>query len=457
MLGAGAMSSSIPILLERDNVNDETVTLVRWFVKDGEKVDADALLAEVETSKANIEVHSPGLGYLTQNYPAGSEIPVSGTIGVISDQPATKNDAARAPENSRSVAAPISAEASSAALPLPQSLARASSSLVDLRRTSQYRQRISPLAERMMAEHGIPASVFAGKSLVRKKDILDYLNPAPPIRPQEAVGVQRGAAKITQAYREVSLSKRKRSEAANLGAGMGNAVASSVSVVCFTRGLRRILEAKLGDGNASAVFVYEVSRLLRKYPVFNAVYRDGMMLQYEHVNIGFAVDDGRGLKVPVLLDCDEKELQEIAGTLHEMTIAYTEDRLTPAQIANPTFTISDMSGLGVSDFLPLISDNQAAILGIGGEQFAPGSGSGFFTLTLTFDHQLSDGRTAALFLNDLKFRLLCYDRMDEPMYSDFICSHCSRSLSELRSVNEHLLQSAEPGSYLCTICVPGWK
>ena len=450
------MNAVIPIVLERDNVNDETVTLVRWFVQDGDKVEVDALLAEVETSKANIEVHAPGAGYLVKQFPVGAEIPVSATIGLITAQAPTHEGAAKEVEV-RKVAAPA---VEPQPLPLgdtpPQPHATQPAPGIDLRDATPYPQRVSPLAERMMEQHGIPAAAFAGKSVVRKQDILDYLNPPLPSTAPQAPAARFKPAKIAQPYSEIPLPKRKRSEAANLGAGMGNAVASSVSVTCFTRGLRGILDAKLGDGNASAVFIYEVSRLLRKYPALNATYRDNTMLQYEQVNIGFAMDDGRGLKVAVLPQCDEMPLQEIAGTLRELTIAYIEDKLTPAEIANPTFTISDMSSLGVSAFLPLISENQGAILGIGGEQFAPGSEYGFYTLTLTFDHQLSDGRTAALFLNDLKFRLSPYEETAEMARPELVCTRCFRSVEELRTLNEHLLRSAESGGYLCTLCAIGW-
>jgi hypothetical protein len=104
----------------------------------------------------------------------------------------------------------------------------------------------------------------------------------------------------------------------------------------------------------------------------------------------------------------------------------------------------------------LISENQGAILGIGGEQFAPGSEYGFYTLTLTFDHQLSDGRSGALFLNDLKFRLSPYEETAEMARPELVCARCFRSVEELRTLNEHLLRSAESGGYLCTLCAIGW-
>lgn len=453
------MTARLPIVLERDNVNDETVTLVRWFVSHGERVELDALIAEVETSKANIEIHAPGAGYLVQEVSEGAEIPVFATVGFIAEQPpSSAPGTAKAPvsPDGNGAIPPVESKTKTAPPALNGTAVRAA--YPEFVVETEYRQRFSPLALRLMESHDVPREAFAGKSVVRKQDVLDYLNPpAPPEISATGTATRRfEPAKITQPYRRIPLSKRKRSEAESLGSGMGNAVASAVSVTCFTRGLRHILETRLGGGNPSAVIVFEVSRLLRKYPALNGAYRDGAMLQYEAVNIGFAMDDGRGLKVAVLSSCDERSLQEIVTLLDDLSVAYIEDKLTPAQIANPTFTISDMSGLGVSAFLPLISVNQAAILGIGGEQLAPGSEYGSFTLTLTFDHQLSDGRTAALFLNDLKFRLGRYEGVAEVALQDLKCSRCFRTSEELRGLNEHLLRSAEAGGYLCSLCASGY-
>jgi pyruvate/2-oxoglutarate dehydrogenase complex dihydrolipoamide acyltransferase (E2) component len=447
------MTGSIPIVLERDNVNDETVTLVRWFVAHGEKVELDAQLAEVETSKANIEIHAPQAGYLVQEIPQGAEIAATAIIGYIASSAPTHAAAnlLQPAVSQPSVPMVLSAAAT------PSHGSSASAAMPDFPSAAEYRQRFSPVAAKMMQTHGIPASAFAGMSVVRKQDILNYLNPPTAPSPEPASQPQRyPLAKIAQPFREVPLSKRKRSEAANLGAGMGNAVASSVSVTCFTRGLRRILKATLGSVNPSGVFVYEVSRLLRKYPALNAAYRDAAMLQYEDVNVGFAMDDGRGLKVAVLPQCDRQSLSGILAMLHELSIDYVEDKLTPAQMANPTFTVSDLSGLGVSSFLPLISDGQSAILGVGGEQFAPGSQYGSFTLTLTFDHQLSDGRAAALFLNDLKERLAHYENTAPEVREELVCPRCFRTAADLRDIGAHLVQIAGDQSHLCSRCLAGW-
>ena len=70
------MTAAIPVIVERDNVNDETVVLTRWFVSSGERVEIDQLIAEIETSKATVEVHSPGAGFIRYTTKEGGEIAV---------------------------------------------------------------------------------------------------------------------------------------------------------------------------------------------------------------------------------------------------------------------------------------------------------------------------------------------------------------------------------------------
>jgi pyruvate/2-oxoglutarate dehydrogenase complex dihydrolipoamide acyltransferase (E2) component len=451
------MSAGTPIILERESVNDESVTLVRWCVDSGVRVEMGALLAEVETSKANMEVYSPSAGMLVHSFKAGTEVPIDSAIGyIVADSIAGEKllDAEiGTPE--QSVPAPLELTSNLTSVTVPYSQSKADTN-VRITSASGFKQRISPVAAKMMQEHGLTAAQFSSKSIVRKRDVLDYLSPPAPAAPEgNAVAPKPELTPITQPYRVIALSKMKRREGKNLFAGVGNAVSSATSVVCFTRGLRRLLESKL-PGGASAIITFEVSRLLRKYRAFNATYRNGEMLEYEEVNLGYAMDDGRGLKVAVLHRCDEMSLQEISNHLRELTIAYLQDKLTSAQIANPTFTVSDMSGAGAFSFVPLIAENQAAILGVGAEHYAPGTSLGCYVLTLSFDHQLSDGRTAAHFLGDLKERLSSYEESVNDFGAGRVCSRCGRMASDLEKSNQFLLHSAHPDGFICTLCIAGY-
>lgn len=460
------MNAHSPIVLERDNVNDESVVLVRWFAGHGDRVEAGKLLAEVETSKANMEVYAPGSGYLLQAFPEGAEVPVSAAIGSISpDPPLTGAEPAAATREATCSASGRKADSAAELLearngrdahPDRQGAERVPEFVAQ----SEYRQRISPLAAKMMESHGLTPANFPGKSIVRKRDIDEFLNPrevaAKESRPRQERVASIRRTPITQSYTRTPLSKMKQREAAALSGGAAQSVSSAVTVTCFTRGLRRIVESRFASANASAVLIYETSRLLRKFPTLNATYMDGAMLQYEQVNVGFAMDDGRGLKVAVLPRSDELSLHEITERLRNLTVAYLDDKLTPEMLADATFTVSDLSGLGVSSFYPLISENQGAILGVSGEQFAPGSEHGFFTLTLTFDHQLSNGRIAALFLNDLKERLLSYEQLDAEGATGMTCARCGRGTAQLTRLGEHLLQAAQRGEKICTLCIAGY-
>ena len=141
-----------------------------------------------------------------------------------------------------------------------------------------------------------------------------------------------------------------------------------------------------------ALVIFETARLLRKYPEFNAIHDRGADGQYADVNIGWAIDAGTaggGLMVPVIAKADEKTPQEIVEIMQRQIDGYVGSALGTADFLGGTFTISDLSGDGISHFQPLISQGQAAILGVGGE--LDGAGNETLYLTLAFDHQLAEG------------------------------------------------------------------
>jgi len=473
------MSEGVPILLERDNVNDEVVTLIQWFAPHGAKVEAGTLIAEIETSKANVEVHAPQSGYLCWSFEEKAYIPVAEAIGIIFSRPVPEGALAGI-RGGKPDAAPASPspsadlhETSRAAIPAgTREVADTKGAMPTFSSSVGYTQMFSCRAQELLREHGIPAERFAGLALVCADDVLSVLQGHPIQDVIEAKKHKRGiqAPETSRAkavampkvpVTEVALSRMKRSEIQSLTAGAQNVLPSMVSVTCLTHGLRAALQSNaVVAGNLGAVMVFEVARLLRKYPAFNATYRMDTMLAYTPVNIGYAMDDGRGLKVAVLPNCDQKSLAEITTELRTLTLAYLDDKLTPAQISGGTFTISDLSGLGISGFQPLISEDQGAILGVGGEQFLPGSRDGLYTLTLAFDHQLSEGRTAALFLNDLKYRLLHYEKAlqaTSTLDSAVHCARCGRGIADLVDVNAaYMVQSVVPPGHLCNLCVAGF-
>ncbi|HAM34880.1 MAG TPA: hypothetical protein DEB40_04765 [Elusimicrobia bacterium] len=364
-------NEAVTVSIPKDAVNDVTVRLAAWRAADAERVEAGRVIAEIETSKAVLEIRAPAGGYMRRFLKEGCDIPVGGALCYITAGPAD---------------------------PVPEPAAQAPAAVA-----VGQGARLSHRAAELVKQHGISPDRFQGQGLVREADVLALLGQTPRPRGAELV-----AAKSVTCRRE-ELPKSKQAEARYLAAGT-NALASVVSVACPTRGLRAAaLRHPQWGSSPAAVVVFEAARLLREYPVLNAFYDDGAVNFYEEVNVGFAVDAGSGLKVPVIRDADRKDLGAIAREIQDLLLSYHNDEITLASSSGGTFTVTDLSAEGVYYFHPLINHRQAAILGLAAEFFPPGSGEGFYQLILAFDHRLTEGRTAAQFLKDLRQRISSHE------------------------------------------------
>jgi pyruvate/2-oxoglutarate dehydrogenase complex dihydrolipoamide acyltransferase (E2) component len=465
------MSGAIPVVIERDNVNDDTVVLTRWFVPLGAQVESGQLIAEIETSKATVEIHSPAAGFIRYTAKESEEIPVGQDLCFIVQEPLSSESAEGVGPHSNGSRINCSAGGG------PIEIERSKMSRSDIPTTDSRQRELPPnagvtrfssRAAELVKKYDLSPEMFAHRTLVRERDVLELLNKSSVLGTEfhgERVGMNSASTSAIPApslpHKMEWLPARKRAEIRQISIAAGNSITSSVTVACRSRGFRRALQGNpILAGNAGAVVVFEASRLLRKYPAFNAVYRSNAMCVFDQVNIGFAVDDGRGLKVPVILECDRLALLEVSTKMRDLTVAYLGDNLSPEDLSGGTFTVSDLAAFDVSHFSPLLSGDQSAILGIGSEVFLPGASSGLYHLTLVFDHQLSDGRTAALFLNELRLRLESYESALGPDASDkpanLSCTRCMRTTKQLADLGGCLLQLATPHDYICSLCVLGY-
>ena len=152
-----------------------------------------------------------------------------------------------------------------------------------------------------------------------------------------------------------------------------------------------------------------VSNALRQFPYMNARFSaDGQAIEYlKPVNVGLAVDTDRGLMVTVVLDTDKKGLQEIGGQFRELVNRARSGKATTEDLSGSTFTITSLGIFRVDAFTPVINLPEAAILGVGRIIDKPVVKAGaivarkMLTLSLVFDHRLTDGAPAARFLDYL--------------------------------------------------------
>jgi 2-oxoglutarate dehydrogenase E2 component (dihydrolipoamide succinyltransferase) len=466
------MTEPTPVFIPQENVNDESVTLLAWCVANGEQVQEGQDLAEVEGSKAVFTIPAPVAGTVQYTLEVGQEIAVGGVLCTVSGVPSVAVGSTEM--DGVTDAAHGSPPAPDRVTVLEEKLPACTAD------EPSGTPRFSRPAAALLQQHGLAPQRFVGYGLVRSSDVLAMLDhngvskPAVMSPPEvEPLRSHRAEAPIPATgvpFRREVLSRSKQTEIRYLASGYHNTLPSMVTVAVPTRGLRAAAaQYAHAPGSITAIVLFEVGRLLRQYPLFNAFYAHGAAHLYEAVNIGFALDAGDGLKVPVIRQADTKSLPEIASEMQAMLRRYLDHTLRVDDLAAGTFTITDLSNEGVLTFHPLINQGQAAILGIGSEYSRGGGpGEGFFTLILAFDHQLTEGRQAAQFLQELGRRLQAYEAMMQSQLSEpreLHCARCLTSLSRLRQLDpgqrgaHFLVQTIQPDgsrAYCCSLCLQGW-
>jgi pyruvate/2-oxoglutarate dehydrogenase complex dihydrolipoamide acyltransferase (E2) component len=201
--------------------------------------------------------------------------------------------------------------------------------------------------------------------------------------------------------------------------------------------------------------LYESARLLRKYPLLNAYYDGDNIGVYKSVNLGFAVDIGKGLKVLQIPDADQKSIAQIEQHVLQLSNKYLDDTLQLADISNISFTVTDLSSEGTSFFFPLVNSRNSAILGISSIDKKLNR----TTLTLSFDHRVTEGKAGAQFLSELKERLESYrSGQVGKAIASISCFKCSKTLSsDLSDVGFVKCITPEgKEAYVCQSCFKGF-
>jgi pyruvate/2-oxoglutarate dehydrogenase complex dihydrolipoamide acyltransferase (E2) component len=355
------MSEPIPVTVPQINPNDEHAVVVRWHVAKGARVRAGQPLVTLETTKTTFDVDAPSDGYAFFEHEPNAELAVGAPVAWIADDDR-----------------PIKA-ATVPARPL--------------RGLNDAAGRFTRKALKLMKERGLTEADFAGNDKV-DADAVERVAAAPGAA--ESARAPRGAVPL-------ALSPSKITEIQTLKRVHEQAVPSTVSTELDAERLDARLRreaATHGPVSALELALYETSRLLLEWPELNGFYSDGRAWAHENVAIGFAVNLGRSLRVPVVRGASSGSLRDVARAVRELTLRYMREELAIEDVTGGTFTITDLSGEGAVHFVPVLNERQSAILGL----CAPRN-DGSRELVLTFDHRLSDGMRAARFLSALRARL----------------------------------------------------
>lgn len=153
----------------------------------------------------------------------------------------------------------------------------------------------------------------------------------------------------------------------------------------------------------TAIAVKAVAQLLKEFPRFNSSLDAdaGELVLKKYVNIGIAVDTEAGLVVPVIRDADEKTLRDVAGEMIELAEKARERKLSMDDMQGATFTITNLGGIGGTQFTPIVNWPEVAILGMSRYQKQPALVEGqlrerlMLPLSMSYDHRVINGADAA--------------------------------------------------------------
>jgi pyruvate dehydrogenase E2 component (dihydrolipoamide acetyltransferase) len=170
--------------------------------------------------------------------------------------------------------------------------------------------------------------------------------------------------------------------------------------------------AKEERATVTALLLKAIASTLTAYPAFNAVWNGETLERVDAVNLGVAIDLGdAGLIAPALLDCAGKSVDQLGAELRDLVARAKVGKLRAPEIAEGTFTLSNLGGLGVTSFTAIITPPQVAILATGATEQRAVVRDGqvvvrrIMSATLSSDHRAVDGAGAARLLADLQERL----------------------------------------------------
>lgn len=174
----------------------------------------------------------------------------------------------------------------------------------------------------------------------------------------------------------------------------------------FRQQFKARVEKAGGKLTVTSLMVKIVAAALKKFPVINSsidMQRQEVITK-KYIHIGVAADTPRGLVVPVVIDADKKNITEVSVEISELANKARAGKLTLEEMAGGTFTITNLGGIGIKHFTPIINHPEVAILGLGRAQGRPAVANGqlvekpMMPLSLSFDHRLVDGADGARFL-----------------------------------------------------------
>src|SRR5438132_13235078 len=407
-------------------------TVTKRLKKKGDKVQRDEPLFEISTDKIDTEIPSPTSGVLQDILvKEGQTVQINTVVAIIGDGAAKP-----AAETKDETKEPSKAPAGPATVAGPTPTAGGEREEAEEEEDEHEGTRSSPLVRRIAKEHGIDLSALTGKGTgingrITKRDILSYIEQGgtPPklggvapkgagLVPKERAAPAAAPMTFTGDVERVPLTAMRKAIAEHMV--MSRRTSAHVTTL-FEVDCSRILKAKekqQAEFERSGVkltvtpfFVQAAATALKCFPIVNSSLEGDTIVYKQAINIGIAVNLEWGLIVPVIKHADERNLFGLAKAIKDLGERARNKKLTPDDVKDGTFTITNPGQYGGMIGTPIINQPQVAIMGMGGIKkravviddaiaIRP-----IIMLSLSFDHRVIDGATADRFMAELQKEL----------------------------------------------------
>ncbi|MES2798649.1 MAG: 2-oxoglutarate dehydrogenase complex dihydrolipoyllysine-residue succinyltransferase [Bacteroidota bacterium] len=399
------------------------VEIAQWLVADGDYVEKDQTIAEVDSDKATLELPAEDSGRITLKAAEGDVVKVGQVVCLIDTsaaRPATSATPASATpkaDASTSSVAVKAVEETKAPVVSPDPVTSAGSASG----TTYAAGTTSPAAAKMLAENGVAAQKINGTGKdgrITKQDVIAAMAGGFSTADAQGWGGTRD-----QSREKMSMLRRKIAErlvaVKNETAMLTTFNEVDMKPIMDLRAKYKEAFAKHHEVNLGfmSFFTKAVTEALNLYPAVNAQIDGNEVIFHNYADIGIAVSSPKGLMVPVVRNAEQMSLAEIEREIKRLAIKARDGKISPDDMSGGTFTITNGGVFGSMLSTPIINPPQSAILGMHNVVERPVAINGkveirpIMYVALSYDHRIIDGKESVSFLVKVKEMLENPERM----------------------------------------------
>ncbi|MDX1277806.1 2-oxoglutarate dehydrogenase complex dihydrolipoyllysine-residue succinyltransferase [Oceanihabitans sediminis] len=367
------------------------VEIATWLVEEGDYVEKDQAIAEVDSDKATLELPAEASGTITFKAEEGDAVAVGAVVCLI-DTSAAKPEGGSAPKEETKTEAP-KAEAPKAEAPKAEETYATGTA--------------SPAAKKILAEQGMDASAIKGTGKDGRVTKEDAVKAVP------SMGTPTGGNRGTSRSR-MSMLRRKVAERL-VEAKNTTAMLTTFNEVNMTpifnlrKQYKEEFKSKHGVGlGFMSFFTLAIVRALKMYPAVNSMIDDKEMISYDFIDVSIAVSGPKGLMVPVIRNAENLTFRGVESEVKRLALRARDGKITVDEMTGGTFTISNGGVFGSMLSTPIINPPQSGILGMHNIIERPIAVDGkveihpMMYVALSYDHRIIDGKESVGFLVAVK-------------------------------------------------------